>query len=221
VKSDIKSKSKPLRNIKIEETAHQLKIIVRGHFRISPQVKKALREKPISTMITISGQISAFIISMVLCIYCILWLLKIIQSIHFSIQLLAIYAILFLLCFTSVLASITLYAISLLLASDFVERTTILITKTEINDTKLREDGKNFLCGAPFKAVYIRATSDYKRFPFSVIMHGDLGKRVKLFENLTHEQAVYIARVIHQYLKLDAPEGDFNEPDFLRFLPSG
>jgi hypothetical protein len=88
-----------------------------------------------------------------------------------------------------------------------ISKTSVTTMTTEITRGKYRR----FLCGQPFKAVYVRAASDHKRFPFSVIIHAN--KRAVLFDYLTHEQAVYIARVIHQYLKLDAVEGEFIEPD--------
>jgi hypothetical protein len=45
-----------------------------------------------------------------------------------------------------------------------------------------------------------------------IIVEGQ-GRRVVIFQRLSEEQAAYIVDVIHQYLKLDAVEGEFVEPD--------
>lgn len=68
---------------------------------------------------------------------------------------------------------------------------------------------------APYEQVYIQPVSRLRDISFRVIMTDSYGNKATLFQNLSHEQAVYILRVIDQHLKLNSPdfEADVMELD--------
>lgn len=79
--------------------------------------------------------------------------------------------------------------------------------------SQLKDGKREILCTAPFNAVYVSVVSPHYPSLYNVIVRAGTWKRVVLFERLTQEQALYIARVIHHFLKLDSTETDFFEPE--------
>jgi hypothetical protein len=213
VKVGTKSKSQRLRGITIEETPEELQIKVRDNFRFKADVRKSFSEKPLRTLllyIVVIGLLSATII---LCAFGILMLIRDItqaithrQVINFLVPIAG-----FIFCIVLLSPFLWMPLSDLILLHQPKVIQIPKMSDTMLTATITRGKYRRFLCGQPFKAVYVRATSDHKKFPFSVIIHAN--KRAVLFNHLTHEQAVYIARVIHQYLKLDAVEGEFIEPE--------